>query len=112
MSMHYNIDELLASRGEQLSFHVASEAHVRVEFRNCVSGDTIGPFSFEGDLIITCFGGTFLLSLNEFDDVVGRLDQVVVPQGTAVSVVCRDRGAIQLVWAPPHASTTSLHIPE
>jgi len=101
----YNIESLLASRSEQSSYHVAAERSVRVEFRNLDVGGTIGPFAYDGDVILTCYRGAFILEADT-DVHLTQLDQVVIPHNTRVRIACELAATIQIIWSPPHAATT------
>lgn len=102
---HYNILSLLRDRADQPSFHVVAEQHVRIEFRNLETGAIVGPFTYEGDVVITCCSGEFRIESGTTSTELGEFDQAVVPTGTPVKLVCKSRGAIQLIWSPPHAAT-------
>lgn len=102
---HVNIPELVRTRTEQASFHVASERHVRVEFRNLRVGEKLGPFRYAGDVVITCFRGTFALSDGQETRLAKELDQFVVPENTRIEIECTEAGTAQIIWAPAFAQT-------
>lgn len=103
---HYNITDLIQRRADQASYHVSSERHIRVEFRNMSTGEKMGPFRYEGDLIVTCFGGAFSLSDGQNRCEMIDHEQAVVPEGATVELECREQGTVQIIWAPAHAKTT------
>lgn len=105
MIQPFNAQALLRDRGDQSSFHIVAEPHVRIEFRNLEAGTTVGPFTYEGDLVVTCWIGKFSIESNVSVTELGELDQAVVPSGTSVRLTCRARGSIQLNWSPSHAAT-------
>lgn len=102
----FNIRALLRERAEQRSFHVAAEQHVRIEFHNMAAGNHLGPFTYEGDVVVTCYAGEFRLEEGTRTAKLGELDQTVVTSGTRVRMVCEAAGTLQLLWAPPQARTT------
>src|SRR5437762_1477701 len=57
----YGLLTMLDERPGQRSFHVASEKHVRVEFMRFAAGQQLGPLNFEGDAVVTCLEGSFLV---------------------------------------------------
>jgi hypothetical protein len=101
----FNIPSLLRKRADQASFHVAAEKHVRLEFRNMKAGDSLGPFTYGGDVVAICYRGDFRLEVGTEQTRLGELDQAVVPEGTSVRVVCESPGSLQLIWSPPQAPT-------
>jgi hypothetical protein len=105
MSERYNIRELLSRRANQPSFHIVAEKHVRSEFRNMKAGETLGPFSFEGNVIVTCFGGTFTALEKSRRAPLREHDQVVFEVGETVDIACDIGGALQIMWLPAHAAT-------
>lgn len=104
MSEHYNIRSLIKRRSKKHSYHMASEQHVRVQFFNMTVGKTLGPFVYEGDLVITCYGGAFVLSDGGASTDLTEMDQAVVPAGSRVSLECGKEGTIQIIWAPAFAT--------
>lgn len=101
----YNINSLLRTRGDQAGFHIVAEQHVRIEFRTLEAGATLGPLTYEGDVIITCWSGKFSIESGATTTGLIDLDQAVVPTGTSVTLTCKLRGTIQLIWSPPHGVT-------
>jgi hypothetical protein len=102
----FNIPSLLRERSGQASFHVAAERHVRIEYRNMTAGDTVGPFTYDGDIVVTCYAGEFQLEEGTNATKLGELEQAVVPHGSLLKTVCESRGTVQLIWSPPQARTT------
>jgi hypothetical protein len=72
------------------------------------SDQTIGPFAYEGDVIVTCYGDAFRLQAGSETTSLAELDQAVVPCGPAVSITCDVAGSIQLIWVPPYAPVKQL----
>jgi hypothetical protein len=105
MVERFNIRELVRTRADQRSFHIASEKNVRVEFRNMVAGDRVDPFSYDGDLVLTCYKGAFVLK--ELSGAVNlvEMDLAVIPASSSVSLECTIDGTIQIIWAPAFAAT-------
>ncbi len=101
----YNINSLLRTREDQAGFHVVAEQHVRIEFRTLECGATLGPFAYDGDVVVTCWSGEFSIESGATTTELGELDQAVVPTGTPVTLICKLRGTIQLIWSPPHGVT-------
>jgi hypothetical protein len=100
----YGLLTILDERAEEKSFHVASEKHVRVEFMRFTIGQKLGPLTFEGDAIVTCLEGAFLVG--EKAQPIGALWQVIFPGGEALELSCAsESGAIQIIWAPPFPRT-------
>lgn len=102
---HFRIPELIRTRADQASFHIASEQHVRVEFVNLRAGGKLGPFRYAGDLVVTCFRGAFMASDGQATHVVRELDQVVIPEGSLVEIDCQADGTLQIIWASAFAAT-------
>jgi hypothetical protein len=102
---HFSIPELVRTRAEQPSFHMASERHVRIEFFNLRNGAKLGPFRYAGDLVVTSFRGSFEVSDGDATHLVRELDQVVIPDGSLVEVDCQVDGTLQFIWAPAFAGT-------
>src|SRR6202022_3218839 len=106
MIEHYNIRSVVSSRAGQASFHLVADQYLRVEFRNMASDQTIGPFAYEGDVIMTCYSGAFRIQADAETTTLVELDQAVVPRGPTVRITCDVAGSIQLIWVPPNASVT------
>ena len=103
MIEHYNIRSVIRKRAGQHSFHLVADRYLRVEFRNLVSNQTIGPFAYEGDVIVTCYGGAFRIQMEGQTIDLVEFDQAVVPIGSLVTVACDVAGSLQLIWVPPSA---------
>ncbi len=101
----FNVHALLRDRADQPSFHVLAERHLRIEFRNLEAGTAVGPFTYEGDVLITCWTGVFSIEAGASTTELRELEQAVIPSGTLVRLACGARGSIQLIWSPPHAAT-------
>ena len=101
MIEHYNIRSVIRKRAGQHSFHLVADRFLRVEFRNMVSDQTIGPFAYEGDVIVTCYGGAFRIQMEGQTTDLVEFDQSVVPVGSLVTVACDVAGSLQLIWVPP-----------
>lgn len=102
---HFNIQSLVRERVEQASFHVAAETHVRIEYRNFTEGQTLGPFTYDGDIVVTCYRGRFAIQTGTSSADFSEFDQGVVPAETEFGVACTVAGTLQLIWSPPHAAT-------
>lgn len=101
----YNIRSVVSKRAGQASFHLVADQYLRIEFRNMTSDQTIGPFAYEGDVIMTCYRGAFRIQADAETTTLVELDQAVVPRGPTVSITCDVAGSIQLIWVPPNAPT-------
>jgi hypothetical protein len=102
---HFNIPTILRARADQKSFHVVSERHVRIEFRNLNSQEAIGPFAYAGDLVVTCYRGSFRLEAGSQTEILVEGDQAVVPESMTVRFLCEVAGTLQIIWAPPQGAT-------
>lgn len=105
MIQKFNISRIIRERPDQRSFHVVSEEGIRIEFRNLRPKDQVGRLAYEGEVVVTCYGGLFEL---ETDDDIGMLedhDQIVVPRGVSIRVSCLEPGVLQFIWTPGHAPT-------
>jgi hypothetical protein len=103
-----NIMALVRDRSAQASFHVAAEKHVRIEYRNLSQGQKVGPFTYDGDIVFTCYRGSFAIQSETGETALGEFDQAVVPTGTRVTLMCEAPGTLQLIWSPPQATTKQL----
>jgi hypothetical protein len=103
----YNVAATIREGQSRSSFHVASEEHVRVEFRNFVSGGAMDRFAYDGNVIATCFGGRFAVDCGGDTVELTEHDQAVLEPRISVHVRCLETGTLQLVWAPGHAATTT-----
>jgi hypothetical protein len=106
MIERYNVRSLLLSRSTEKSFHVAAEQHVRVEFRNMSADQEIGPLTYAGDIILTCYRGQFRVDSDTHITALQELDQAIVPHGTPIRLRCEVEGTIQIIWSPGYAQTT------
>ena len=100
----YNIEALLSSRSGQPSYHMVAEKSVRIEFRNLDAGQSIGPFAYDGNVIVTCYRGTFTM-VTDVEVDLGIFDQSVIPHNMRTRITCNSAGTVQLIWSPPHAAT-------
>jgi hypothetical protein len=67
-------------------------------------GQQLGPLKYEGDIVITCLEGGFVVGENGAP--ASALTQVVLQEGETLKIVCTsDEGAIQVIWTPPFAPT-------
>ena len=105
MIEHFNIPKVLQARADQKSFYMASARHVRIEFRNLKRDDSIGPFEYAGDLVLTCYRGSFRLEAGSQTEILKEADQAVVPDGMTVHIACEKEGTLQIIWAPPQGAT-------
>jgi len=105
MIEHFNIRSLLERASQQKSFHVAAEKHLRIEFWTMARGET-NSFTYEGDIVVTCYAGGFLLESDAGTVKLGEMEQAVVPTGTPLRIVCEAHGTVQLIWTPPYAAAT------
>lgn len=105
MSERYNIREVLSTRANQPSFHILAEKHVRIEFRNMKVGERLGPFSFEGNVVVTCFGGEFAALERSDRALLRESDQIVFEVCEVVEIECDVAGSVQILWIPAHAVT-------
>lgn len=85
---------------------MAAEQHVRIEFRNMSANEMLGPFSYDGDVIVTCYAGLFRIEAGTTTIKLSDLDQAVVPEKTSLKIVCDSPGTVQLIWSPAQARTT------
>jgi hypothetical protein len=104
----FNIRSVIRDRQDQSSFHTAAEKHVRIEFRNLKGGHMVGPFTYEGDIVVTCYQGAFAIQSDMSTIQLGEFDQAVVPAGTNLTLSCETAGTVQLIWSPPHGTTTQV----
>lgn len=104
---YFKISELLQTRREQRSFHVASESNVRIEFRNMRAGEKLPPFSCAGNLVLTIFAGEFSISDGVQTKRASELDQLVTPEDAPLAIECVVDGTLQIIWTPPFASVES-----
>lgn len=102
----FNLSRLLSERSAQASFHVASGAHVRIEFRNMQAGEALGPLTYQGELVATCYRGAFRIEAEPTTVQLDVMDQAVVPLGTRIRIACELAGTLQCIWSPPFASST------
>jgi hypothetical protein len=105
MLQKFNIPEVLRTRSARHSFHLVSETHVRIEYRRMKDGDLMGPFSYGGDLVVTCHDGSFTVTSQGVEERLDISELLVVPTDTLIDIACRGAGVIQLIWAPAHAPT-------
>jgi hypothetical protein len=102
----FNILSTIRARTSQASFHVVAAEHVRIEFRNLNVGDTVGPFTYGGDVIVTCYRGEAELTADADAVHLTEYDQAVVPHGKLTSIACQSSATVQIIWSPAHAATT------
>ena len=77
----YGFLDLLRQRADQPGFHIASEDGVRIELMRFQKGQTLGPLSCDGELVLTCLDGTFDIGDGT---PVPPMTQVVVPRGESL----------------------------
>jgi hypothetical protein len=99
----FNIKDLISSRANQQSFHVVSEKNVRVEFRNMRAGETLEGFRYDGNVILTCYRGTFALEEENKRVMLQEMDQAVIPVSALMVIECLQEGTLQIIWSPPFA---------
>src|SRR5688572_21257465 len=96
----YSLLDILQKRAGSGSFHMASERALRIEFMRFAKEQKLGPMKVEGDVVVTCLEGAFVIG--EEGLAVSVLTQVVVAEGEVLTLVCTaDQGAIRVIWAPP-----------
>jgi quercetin dioxygenase-like cupin family protein len=67
------------------------------------TGQTNAQFTYDGDIVLTCYAGEFQLEVAANAVTLVELDQVVIPHGSPVTLACVSSGTVQLIWAPPYA---------
>ncbi len=97
----FNIQELVQTRTGQRSFHIVSDAHVRIEFRNMGAAERLEPFAYEGALVITCFRGVFVVEVEATSKKLVVMDQAVVSAKERVILESVRDGTMQIIWSPP-----------
>ena len=103
----FNIKQLIPERADQLSFHMSSQDYVRIEFHNFSPGQS-HAFSFDGNVILTCYRGAFRLTLGSDEQALLEFDQIVVVPATPVRLECESAGTVQFIWSPPFAKTSAI----
>ncbi len=99
----FHLIDIVRDRAEQRSFHVASEVWVRVEFVRFIAGGELDPVTMEGDTVVTCIEGTFVVGLEA--QQLTPMSHAIVPGGEVLRLVCTSEAAVvQLIWAPPFGS--------
>jgi len=79
------IRELVKAKADQRSFH--------------------DPFRYEGDIVLTCYRGTFALMESGTSADLVEMDQAIVPSGSTLGLECTSDGTIQIIWSPAFAPT-------
>jgi hypothetical protein len=97
----YCIDDLLRRRLGQPSFHMASESHLRIEFRNMKAGERLALPPFPGNVVLTCFRGSFFIHSDGPPVAFRPIDQCVTPVDVPIELACSEDGTIEFIWAPP-----------
>jgi hypothetical protein len=106
MTEHFNTKTLVASRATLKTYHVAAEQHIRVEFRNLAEGESVEPFTYQGGVVLTCYAGTFAVTLASAPRLeLVEHEQLVISADTRVYVECVQAGTLQFIWAPAQAVT-------
>ena len=102
----FNIHAIIRKRSDQPGFHMAAEQHVRIEFWNMKTRQANAQFTYDGDIVLTCYAGEFELEVDKNTAKLVEMDQVVIPHGSATKLTCVSSGTVQLIWAPPYARAT------
>jgi hypothetical protein len=106
MIERFNIQSLIRNRADQKSFHMAAEKYVRIEFHNMRRGDSLGPFAYQGNVILTCYRGAFRIETAADTVELAEFDQAVLPPGERTRLTSVNDGTLQLIWSPPYAPAT------
>lgn len=104
----YNIRSLVEERTTQGGYHVASSDELRVQFMNLRSGDTFGPVTLTGRVVLTCYLGACDVIVGETAEELQEMDQLVVSPGQTLKVSCvTETATVQFVWVPGFAQAAS-----
>jgi hypothetical protein len=74
-------------------------ATVRIEVFNFVADESIGPFTYAGDVVVTCYSGAFQLDAPGHQQELTKFDQAVVTPGINIRLTCTTPGMAQMNWA-------------
>ena len=92
----------------QTSFHMASEDGLRIEFILSKQGQKLGPLQCEGEVLVLIVQGEY--KLPSHSDALVEGAEVLFVRGEPIELTCvTERGALQIVWAPPFSQTVNAH---
>jgi hypothetical protein len=89
----------IADQGHQR--HIFSESHLRGELLILKRGDTIGPATVAGNMLILGVRGTVTVTIDGAPRVLTPLAQLLVVEAVSLGVHADTNAAVELVWSPP-----------
>ncbi|MBW1800111.1 MAG: hypothetical protein JRJ85_05205 [Deltaproteobacteria bacterium] len=95
------LKSLSERRGDQSSFHIYSEAHLRSQIFNLNEGQQFSEANYEGNLLITGIKGTADIFVDGDTIRIEKLDQILINPKISFSLVAKSNTSLQFVWSPP-----------
>lgn len=101
-----NLRTIFEERSGQPQFHTASEDYVRIENFNFQKGEVFGPYTYEGNVIVTVLQGRIRLNFNEESQIMSDLCQGVLSTKEKFEIISEFGDAcVQIIWSPTFAMT-------
>lgn len=99
------LSEVVASRRDQPSYHVFSEANARGQIFNLGKDEQLRSMKYEGNVLLIPIEGRIKVSLNGEEKMMGVGSQLLINPGVVFSVSAVEFSAVQVIWTPPFAKT-------
>ena len=107
-----DLSALANARGDQPSFHLFSEAHLRGQIFNLRQSETLGPLKIEGNLLIIGLAGSVSVTVGKEARSLGPLCEMVLNPGTRFVVFADSDATVHLLWSPPFSAARPDSAPE
>ena len=92
------------TRNDQMSYHLASEEHSRIQIFNLSENEILGPWKCEGSIVITFIAGTVEATINNQTTLVTELNQaLIMPKDEFSLKALSSVSSVQFIWIPAFA---------
>jgi len=102
------LSEVVASRRDQPSYHVFSEANARGQIFNLGKGEQLRSSKCDGNVLFIPIEGRIKVTLNGEEKVMTVGSQLLINPGVVFSVSAVEFSSVQVIWTPPFSKAEVL----
>jgi len=102
------LNEVVASRRDQPSYHVFSEENARGQIFNLGKGEQLRSTKCDGNVLLIPIEGRIKVILNGEERAMAVGSQLLINPGVVFSVSAVEFSCVQVVWTPPFSNVEVL----
>lgn len=102
------LQEVVAARLDQPSYHLFSEKNARGQIFNLREGEKLHPSKYDGNVLLMPIRGRIVVILNDTERIMAVGSQLLVNPGVVFSVSASELSSLQIVWTPPFSKVEVL----